>query len=182
MALITRVSRLFRADVNAVLDRVEAPEILLKQAVRDMQEALDKDVQQAKLIEFNLKQLNLRQGDLAHRLKPITEELNLCFESGNEVLARNLLKRKLESERYHDYLGRRQKELAEQYEALKKRIDQNRSRLESMRQKAELFADPEREETQHGTWNEPDFMDQFSVSDDDVELAFLREKQRRTQS
>jgi phage shock protein A len=36
MALITRVSRLFRADVNAVLDRIEEPASLLRQAVLDM--------------------------------------------------------------------------------------------------------------------------------------------------
>jgi len=33
MALITRVSRLFRADVNAVLDHLEEPALLLHQAV-----------------------------------------------------------------------------------------------------------------------------------------------------
>ena len=30
MALINRVSRLFTADFNAVLDRIEEPELLLK--------------------------------------------------------------------------------------------------------------------------------------------------------
>jgi phage shock protein A len=182
MALITRVSRLFRADVNAVLDRMEEPEILLKQAVREMEEALAKDQQQVKLLEMNLKQLKSRYDGLAQRLKPVTEELDLCFESGNEDLARALLKRKLESERYRDYLVRRQEEMNEALKVLKKRIDENRMRLESMRQKAELLAGSDREEVQLDTWDEPDFMRQFSVNEDDIELALLREKQKRTQS
>ncbi|MES9848615.1 MAG: PspA/IM30 family protein, partial [Candidatus Thiodiazotropha sp.] len=61
MALITRVSQLFRADVNAVLDRMEEPEILLKQAVRDMEEALTKDDHRVKVIELELKQVASRQ-------------------------------------------------------------------------------------------------------------------------
>ncbi|MEW8558446.1 MAG: PspA/IM30 family protein [Candidatus Thiodiazotropha sp.] len=182
MALITRVSRLFRADVNAVIDRMEEPEILLRQAVREMEEALDKDEKQVKLIELDLKQLESRQTDLEQRLQPVTEELDLCFDCGNEELARNLLKRKLESERYLDYLVRRRQELQTAHKALDKRIDENRSRLESMRQKAELLAGQENGEAQPGAWNEPEFMRQFAVSEDDIELALLREKQRRVQS
>ncbi len=35
MALITRLARLFQADVHAVLDRIEEPLVLLQQAVRE---------------------------------------------------------------------------------------------------------------------------------------------------
>ncbi|MEW8587196.1 MAG: PspA/IM30 family protein [Candidatus Thiodiazotropha sp.] len=182
MALITRVSRLFRADVNAVLDRMEEPEILLKQAVREMEEALAKDQQQAKLIEVDLDQLEARQSDLERRLKPVSDELDLCFDNGNEALARSLLKRKLESQRYLDYLVRRQQELQGAYKALQKRIDENRTRLESMRQKAELLAGTDNKESQQVAWNEPDFMRQLAVSEDDIELAFLRDKQKTAQS
>ena len=45
MALITRVSRLFQADFHAVLDRIEEPEVLLRQAVREMEEELARDEQ-----------------------------------------------------------------------------------------------------------------------------------------
>ncbi|WP_316367597.1 PspA/IM30 family protein [Candidatus Thiodiazotropha sp. CDECU1] len=182
MALITRVSQLFRADVNAVLDRMEEPEILLKQAVRDMEEALAKDDQRVKVMRLEQKQILSRQSELEQRLDRVTEELDLCFDTGNEALARTLLKRKLESERYLNYLARKQQEFEEAGEALKKRIDENRSRLDSMRQKAELLAGSDKEETEHTSCNEPDFMGQFAVSEDDIELAFLREKQRRTQS
>ncbi|MET0064381.1 MAG: PspA/IM30 family protein [Candidatus Thiodiazotropha endolucinida] len=182
MALITRVSQLFRADVNAVLDRMEEPEILLKQAVRDMEEALTKDDHRVKVIELELKQIALRQSELEARLDQVTEELDLCFDTGNEALARTLLKRKLESERYLNYLARKQQEFQEAGETLKKRIHENRSRLESMRQKAELLAGSDSDEDERNRWNEPDFMRQFAVNDDDIELAFLREKQRRTQS
>jgi phage shock protein A len=40
MALLNRVSQLFKADFNAVLDQIEEPEQILKQAVRDMEDEL----------------------------------------------------------------------------------------------------------------------------------------------
>ena len=43
MALISRVSRLLRADLHAVLDHLEEPDVLLRQAVREMEEALAGD-------------------------------------------------------------------------------------------------------------------------------------------
>jgi phage shock protein A len=181
MALITRVSRLFRADVNAVIDRLEEPEILLKQAIREMEETLTLDEQRAKVITLELKQITSRQNDILQALTQAGEELDLCFASGNETLARVLLKRKLESERMQKYLSRKQEELAAAGEELRKRTDENRSRLESMRQKAELLTDTENNEMESHAWNEPDFMRQFVVNDDDIELAFLREKQKRTQ-
>jgi phage shock protein A len=180
MALITRLSRLFRADFNAVLDRMEEPEILLKQALREMEEALAKDQQQVKWIELELKQLESRYHDIERRLKPVSEELDLCLESGNEALARTLLKRKLESSRYLDYLDRRREEQQEACQTLHRRIEENRSRLESMQQKAALFTRPDEEA--HPVWYEPDFRGQFTVTEDDVEIALLGEKQRRAQS
>ena len=47
MALINRMSRLFTADVHAVLDRIEEPDVLLKHAVREMEEELARGEQRA---------------------------------------------------------------------------------------------------------------------------------------
>jgi phage shock protein A len=182
MALITRVSRLFRADVNAVLDRMEEPELLLKQAVREMEEELDRDQRRSKLLELESKQIASRRNDLVERLAQTEEEMDLCFDSNNETLARALLKRKLEAHRFAQFLGRRQEELQTAADELKRRIDDNRSRLESMRQKAALLAAQEPVDEGASDWTDVEFARQFSVSDEDVELAFLREQQRRTQS
>ena len=40
MALINRVTQLFKADFHAVLDRIEEPEQLLRQSIRDMEDVL----------------------------------------------------------------------------------------------------------------------------------------------
>lgn len=182
MALITRVSRLFRADVNAVLERMEEPALLLRQAVRDMEEALDRDEQRARLLALELQQIAARQGELAAALSATAEELDLCFDTGNEALARVLLRRKLETERLVQFLNRRHEELRGAAHVLQRRIEENRARLESMRQKAELLAAEENDDEAPCGWSEPAFARRFVVSDDDVELAFLREQQKRVRS
>ena len=57
MALITRVSRLFQADFHAVLDRIEEPEAILRQAVREMEEELARDEQRSTMLQQEQRQL-----------------------------------------------------------------------------------------------------------------------------
>ena len=99
MALITRVSRLLRADLHAVLDRIEEPEALLRQAVRDMEEDLAGTSSVAGLLRHEQAQFMRRQGDLVQSLHEMEQELDVCFDSGKDELARALVKRKLEAQR-----------------------------------------------------------------------------------
>jgi len=182
MALITRITRLFRSDLHAVLDNIEEPLILLKQAVREMQESIDVDEQQRKLIQHEHKQVLSRQADLENTFEQLEEELDICFESGKDDLARGLIKRKLETQRLAKVLDRKQNTLVNNLTELKTRLDENRSRLTSMQQKADILAEHEvssyATECHAESWDTPD----VSISSEDIEVAFLREQQKRVSS
>jgi phage shock protein A len=177
MALITRVSRLFRADFHAVLDRIEEPDVLLKQAVREMEEDIARDEQRGKALTHEQGQLDKRSRDLDESLQRIEDELDVCFASDKEDLARALIKRKLEAERLRKVLGQKQEAGADDLGALNKRLQQNRSRLDAMQQKIELLVeDGNTGSDEYRTG--PD----IAVRDEDVEVASLREKQKRGRS
>ena len=178
MALITRVSRLFQADFHAVLDRIEEPEVLLRQAVREMEEELARDQQRNKILQHEQRQLGTRESDLKQSLHEIEDELDTCFEAGNDDLARAWIKRKLEAQRSGKNVSRQRETLRETLEELNSRIRENQARLESMRQKAELLAEENVRDRPADSWAIPD----ITVRDEDVEVAFLREKQHRSRS
>ena len=175
MALVTRVSRLFRADLHAVLDRLEEPDVLLRQAVREMEEELVRDEQRSKVMGRELEQLTARESDLGQSLSGIEEELDVCFSCEKDDLARALIKRKLESERFSKHLCRKREALEESLARLNTRIEENRAHLESTRQKAELLCEDSPADHPEEVWASP----AVPVRDEDVEVAFLREKQRR---
>lgn len=179
MALITRVSRLFRADVNAVLDRIEEPELLLKQAIREMAEALDEDRRRAAQMDLEIKQLSAREAEARHRLTEVDDELDLCFVSGNEALVRSLLKRKLETKQLLKFVVRKKDETHSASQIMAARISENTARLESMRQKAELFTEQDGDAGSADGWSEVSLAPQFGVTDEDIELELLREHQKR---
>jgi phage shock protein A len=178
MALIRRVSRLFQADFHAVLDRIEEPEVLLRQAVREMEEELARDEQRSKVLQHEQGQLTARETDLEQSLHDIGEQLDVCFDSGNDDLARACIKRKLEAQRFCKGLARKRQALQETLDELDTRLRENRARLESMRQKAELLAEESARARPADNWLLPE----ISVCDEEVEVAFLRERQLRRRS
>ena len=84
MALINRVSRLFKADFHAVLDHIEEPEQLLKQAIRDMEDDLAAAEQRVILCAHDQDALSVRRNELDDTLSEIDEQLDLCFESDKD--------------------------------------------------------------------------------------------------
>ncbi len=175
MALITRISRLFRADIHAVLDRIEEPDVLLKQALREMEQELAQDEHRLKVLSHEQEQLVARRTDIDQSLIDIGEELDVCFASNQEELARSMIRRRLEAERFGKYLSRRCKTLQQEISGLSLGIKQNRARLESMRQKEELLAEEDSVSRREELLMVPD----ISVREEEVEVALLREKQKR---
>lgn len=175
MALITRVTRLFRADLHAVLDRVEEPDILLRQAIREMEEDLARDEQTRRRHEREREQLAKKESEFEELYAALDEQLDLCFAADKEDLVRSLIRRKLEAERSLQLLVRRRERLTVQLDQLARRLEDNRSRYESMRQKADLFDERSREADTLDAWPGVD----VRVRDEDVEVALLKERQRR---
>jgi len=176
MALINRLSRLFRADMHAVLDRIEEPAEVLRQAIRDMDEELAVADRHIRRAARDLEALTARRDQLRQRLAEIDGELDLCFASGKDELAKSLVRRKLETERLQKHLSARhaadEQALGEAHRAFEER----RATLESLRQKADVFA-------RAGSRQPPDDLDwparELVVGDDEVAVAFLREQQAR---
>jgi phage shock protein A len=184
MALINRISRLFKADFHAVLDQIEEPEALLKQAIRDMEDDLANAEQRVTLCAHDQDALSGQEQELKDTLTEFDTQLDLCFESEKDDLAKSLIRKKLEAERLLKHLishySANEKYLNEQRTLLK----ENSAALESLRQKAELFA----HRTPVNSDRSSEFGDitsmtrEMTVGDDEIEIAYLREKSLRCAS
>ena len=184
MALINRISRLVRADVHAVLDQIEEPEQLLKQAIRDMEDELAANEQRISLSLQDQDAFDVRIRELESATTEIAEQLDLCFESGKDNLAKNLIRKKLEAERLLKRLNSRRAASDQYLSDQRKLFDDNRAALESLCQKAELVA--QRAPARSGGMSEFDdvawMAREMTVGDEEVEIAFLREKSIRSES
>jgi phage shock protein A len=174
MALINRMSRLFTADVHAVLDRIEEPDVLLKHAVREMEDELARNEQRARLLAHEQETLGERQRKTDALLAQLNAELDVCFASGNEPLARKVIKRRLETERLAAHVAERRTALERERAALHAAIEEQSEHLDVMRQKAELLTSTTAGDGPHNG--------DFAVGETEIEVALLRERQKRQRS
>jgi phage shock protein A len=178
MALLTRMARLFRADFHAVLDRLEEPDVLLRQSLREMEEELQTDQQSEKRRQLDLENLQRKRDELEKTLSGIAEELDICFAAQREELARNLVKRRLETERRLEHLLQQSGVLEKSLDNLRSRLRDQQERLEMLQQKAALLDENPRNPSPSTDTRPFDTV----VGEDEIEIAFLREKQRRIPS
>ncbi len=176
MALITRLSRLFEADFHAVLDRIEEPDLQLRQAVREMQFALDQDRQSLKLLQHEKSQLDKTIAEIETALSAFDEELDICLAAGKDDLARDLVRRKLAAEKRLQAISQRSQALEVQRQGLASEVDENEQQLSAMKQKLALLVSDE------NSFDSGAADQGKRIRDEEIEIALLREKQRRAKS
>ena len=88
MALINRMSRLFTADVHAVLDRIEEPDVLLRHAVREMEDEVVRSEQHVKQLGHERDRLADRHRKVQAALAELDEQISIAFHASNDELAR----------------------------------------------------------------------------------------------
>jgi len=178
MALITRLSRLFQADFHAVLDRIEEPDIQLKQAIREMQIELQQNEQRQVLMQHEAEQLNNLAIESKIKITAFDEELDICFGAKKDDLARDLIRRKLET---NQQLQSTEKQIVTIQSSIKKleaNTDECRQQLENMSQKLELLVTDIDSQSIHNHLSSVG----AGIRAEDIEIAFLREKQIRRSS
>ena len=174
MPFITRLTRILSADFHAVLDKLEEPEVLLKQAIREMEQDLQLREGNVKDLQQQRKRLQAQTTTANSEIQRLGQELDLCFASGNESLARNLIRRRLEAEGFVNHATELKQTLEENLSLLQTQLREDQLQLESLRQRAEAFSSGSETKT-------PDYSGgRFAaVSDDEIEVAFLKEKHQR---
>lgn len=177
MAFITRLTRLFRADLHAVLDRLETPDLLLAQSIREMEQALDQSRRRC----ARLRQEVARLAECETRLRALVEEseaaLDDCLAAGQDALARAAIRRRLDAERQAAAIQRRAAGLGAELAGLEERIGTQTSRLEELRARAAIFAETADED--ETAMPDPAFDSGPVIRESDVEIALLQAKRRR---
>jgi phage shock protein A len=179
MTLITRITRLFKADLHSLLDDLEEPQEVIKQAIRDMEEEIATHERRLAELHAVAQRLRRETQELTVARQEIETHIALCFAADNEALARNLIRQRLEMTRRARGLARAQDETQTQSDALATRIATHKAQLATVVQRLKTYEDtrPSQPGTS-STW--APFQSGSVITDDEVEVAFLEEKQRRS--
>jgi len=177
MGIFRRVGKLLTADVHGMLDLLEEPNDICKQAIREMEGEITqlRDVIQSQ--HTRLAHLQEQGGRVSERHAEISEQLALCIEKGDDALARSVMKRKLEQEKLCRFLQQQQHTLQSEVARDKKQLSEYEDRLTSIREKLACF------QTQESTAQEVSTSfsgDSLTVTEEEIEIALLQAKSNAT--
>ena len=178
MTLITRITRLVKADLHGILDGLEEPEEVIKQAIRDMEEDIAAQERRLEELRAILQRLEREAQETTATLQEIASQVDICFAAENEPLARNLIRKRLEMARRAKAIARAQEETQAQSDGLATRIATYKAQLASVVQKLKMY---EETRPRHPWASSPcgPLQGGSVITDDEVEVAFLEEKRRR---
>ncbi len=172
MTIITRISRFIKADVHAVLDYLEEPDVLLRQSVREMEAELAATSCRIGEATKQLSQLEQRIIQLRAGLSESESELALCLSHSNDDLARSILRKKLITEKKLNQVLQEKGLLQTELKEWQQQQDSQRRAFECIKQQAEQIAQTNLTTPTRLSESE------WAVSEADIEVALLKAKSK----
>src|SRR4029434_7265515 len=122
MTLITRITRLVKADLHGILDGLEEQEEVIKQAIRDMEEDIAMQERRLEELRADLQRLEREAQETTTAMQEIESQIDICFAAENQPLHKNLIRKRLEMARRVKGIARAQEETRAQSDGLATRI------------------------------------------------------------
>ena len=133
MSIFARVSDIFKANVNDMLDRMEDPEKMVKQMIIEMEEALVKATSALAKAMANERNLRKQQENALSQAKQWEEKAAMALKAGNADLAKQALSKKIiadgQAKQYDAMVAQASSvtsQLRSQLDTLKTRLDEAR--------------------------------------------------------
>lgn len=139
MALLDRVSRLIRANVNDLVEKAENPEKLLKQLLLDMENQRIQVKTQVAIAIAHWHLLEKKRAESAASHAEWVRKAEVALAKGDETLARAALERSIPFESAVRNVSQQLQDQNQQVEMLKTALRQLESKLEESRSQAEML-------------------------------------------
>lgn len=178
MGIMTRLTRLFKADLHGVMDQLEDKELLLRHYLREMESNLQEKKGRLKLLH---QEQQKREAGLAARQQEIDtleRDLQLALRKEKDEIARLLIRKLRLQQREHMHLNQQLEALRREHRSLATILEEQGVRYETLKVKA-ASAGQTCEQNRH--WDESSVVPgegRVYVPDDgEIELELMRRKE-----
>jgi len=126
MGIMTRVIRIFKADVHGVMDQLEDQELLLKQHLRDMAEALSLNEVKLNKMLVSRKQVQQEYEKYRQQSQTLEQDLVVAIQKNKDEIARMLIRKIKPLDSLRDEIADRIRNLDEEISSYRDHLDQQR--------------------------------------------------------
>lgn len=139
MSIFGKMTDIFKANVNDMLDRMEDPEKMVKQMIVEMEEGLTKATSSLAKAMANEQSLRKQHAAASEQARQWEEKAGMAMKAGNADLARQALEKKLsfdgQAKQYETMTAQASAttaQLRSQLDALKMKLDEARMKQSTL--------------------------------------------------
>jgi phage shock protein A len=140
MGLFQRVTDILSASVNELIDEYEDPELLLKQAVREMEQSIRSALEHAVKVVAHEKVLARQLADAESAACVWRQRAEAAVRRGDDCVARDALRHKRDRDSVAAALAKQLAEASEAGQALRRQIESMRLRVDDAKRKLAVLA------------------------------------------
>lgn len=182
MSILTRVSRLFKADMHGIIDAMEEPEAILRQAVREMEEEIAKSEAHIKRLGRQKERLEKTREDFNKELQELEQEIGFCLDENNEILAKSLIRKKLEVDQWLKEIAIQLCCVNDEIIVTSEELSERKDKLKSITDKQGVFAGRNINGWAKSLDRSRGAERCTTITQEEVELEFLHQMQRRAKN
>lgn len=140
MGIFSRLNRVIKSNLNALVDQAEDPDKMIGQTVADMKSALQRA--RTELIEAlgSAKRLEKKQSELEREAADWERKAVLALEREDEDLAREALRRKARASREARHVRERAAEQTTTADAMKEQLERIEKKLDDLKARQKTLA------------------------------------------
>jgi phage shock protein A len=139
MGILTRVVRIFKADVHGVMDQLEDRHLLLKQHLRDMAEALSLKEVKLNAMLASRKQAQQDHDKYRRQSQALEQDLAVAIHNNKDDIARMLIRKIKPLDSLGEALAGRICSLDDEISACRDELDQQRVQYERLKHRSIEF-------------------------------------------
>ena len=126
MGITTRIARMFKADIHGVMDQLEDKELLLKQYLRDMEDALSQKEACLRRIDVARTLAQQESDNYLLEIEKLEQDLTVALKKEKEDIARLLIKKIIPLSKLRDGVQHHIDNLDREIAEIKDGLDQQR--------------------------------------------------------
>lgn len=178
MGMMTRITRLWKADMHGVMDQLEDKALMLKQCLREMEQSLQEKRRRLNRLSRTCDQMRSEITVREKEHHELENDLSLAVKKNKDDIARLLIRKRLVIKAEAERLSGQLKQMEEEQNRLAERVQRQQRQYEEIKVKCAAYC---RQVEQHAGGDTDEVWVEAGISgypsDEEIELELLRFKE-----
>ena len=177
MGIMTRMTRLWKADLHGVMDQLEDKGLLLRQYLREMETHLEREKERQAGLDRAVADIRQEREDIDTAVSGLEKDLELAIRKEKDDIARMLIRKQRAYRAALIHLDRQHRLLSDEKTQLGQTIENQRLQYDQLKIKAAAyFRNTGRPGADNPARDADRAMGFADVSDSEIEIELLQRK------